>query len=113
MTLAREGVRAWPAHPVLRNNLAVLLELTGDLAEAEDVLRATLAEEPSLPQLSKNLGDLLYRGGRYDEAPGGLSTARPSWRPSWATISTSSSATWRSGGATASGRGIAGTGPRS
>ena len=53
---------------MLRNNLAVLLELTGELAEAERVLRATLAEEPSLPQLSKNLGDLLYRGGRYDEA---------------------------------------------
>ncbi len=68
VSVAREGVRAWPAHPVLRNNLAVLLELTGELAEAESVLRATLAEEPSLPQLSKNLGDLLYRGGRYDEA---------------------------------------------
>ena len=68
VTLAREGVRLWPAHPVLRNNLAVLLELTGELAEAESILRATLSEEPSLPQLSKNLGDLLYRGGRYDDA---------------------------------------------
>ena len=38
------------------------------LAEAEQVLRAALAEEPSLPQLSKNLGDLLYRAGRYEDA---------------------------------------------
>jgi len=46
----------------------VLLEATGELAEAEQLLRAALADEPSLPQLSKNLGDLLYRAGRYDEA---------------------------------------------
>lgn len=66
--LAREGVRLHPGHPVLLNNLAVLLESTGELAEAERVLRETLAEEPSLPQLSKNLGDLLYRAGHYDDA---------------------------------------------
>jgi tetratricopeptide (TPR) repeat protein len=66
--LAREGVEAWPSHPVLRNNLAVLLESAGELADAEWLLRAALAEEPSLPQLSKNLGDLLYRAGRYDDA---------------------------------------------
>ncbi len=29
---------------------------------------AALADEPSLPQLSKNLGDLHYRAGRYDDA---------------------------------------------
>ncbi|MEZ4412622.1 MAG: tetratricopeptide repeat protein [Gemmatimonadales bacterium] len=68
VTLAREGVKAWPQHPVLRNNLAMLLETTGDLVEAERLLRAALADEPSLPQLSKNLGDLLYRAGRYDDA---------------------------------------------
>lgn len=68
VALGKEGLEAWPAHPVLLNNLAVLLEAAGELAEAERLLRAALAEEPSLPQLSKNLGDLLYRAGRYDEA---------------------------------------------
>jgi tetratricopeptide (TPR) repeat protein len=68
VAVAKEGTKAWPQHPVLRNNLAVLLEATGDLAAAETLLRAALADEPSLPQLSKNLGDLLYRAGRYDDA---------------------------------------------
>ncbi len=31
-------------------------------------MRAARQAEPSLPQLSKNLGDLAYRGSRYDEA---------------------------------------------
>ncbi len=66
--VARAGVAAHPAHPVLRNNLAVLLEASGDLAGADALLRSALAEDPSVPQLSKNLADLLYRAGRYDEA---------------------------------------------
>jgi tetratricopeptide (TPR) repeat protein len=53
---------------VLQNNLAVLLELAGDIQAAETALRAALGEDPSLPQVSKNLADLLYRNGRYDEA---------------------------------------------
>ena len=65
---ARAGVAAHPVHPVLRNNLAVLLEACGDIAGAETLLRAALADDPSLPQISKNLADLLYRSGRYDEA---------------------------------------------
>jgi tetratricopeptide (TPR) repeat protein len=65
---ARAGLEAWPAHAVLRNNLAVLLEASGDIAGAETLLRAALADDPSLPQISKNLADLLYRSGRYDEA---------------------------------------------
>jgi tetratricopeptide (TPR) repeat protein len=53
---------------VLRNNLAVLRELAGDVAGAETMLRAALVEDPSLPQISKNLADILYRFGRFDEA---------------------------------------------
>jgi len=48
--------------------LAVLLEASGDLAGAEAELRAGLADDASLPQISKNLADLFYRAGRYDDA---------------------------------------------
>jgi tetratricopeptide (TPR) repeat protein len=65
---ARAGVDAYPASAVLQNNLAVLLELSGDAQGAEAALRAALAEEPSLPQISKNLADILYRNGRYEDA---------------------------------------------
>jgi tetratricopeptide (TPR) repeat protein len=65
---AREGAETYPASAVLQNNLAVLLEQQGDAQAAEAALRAALGEDPSLPQISKNLADLLYRSGRYDEA---------------------------------------------
>ena len=65
---AREGVAAYPKNPVLQNNLAVLLELSGDIEGAEAMLRSALAEDAALPQVSKNLADILYRSGRYDEA---------------------------------------------
>jgi tetratricopeptide (TPR) repeat protein len=68
LDLATEGVNRHSGHPVLRNNLAVLLEATGAMAEAEAALRQLLAEETTLPQPFKNLGDLCYRAGRYDEA---------------------------------------------
>ncbi|MGH7519056.1 MAG: DUF4388 domain-containing protein [Gemmatimonadales bacterium] len=68
LATARAGVTAHPANAVLRNNLAVLLEASGDLPAAEAELRAGLAEDPSLPQISKNLADLFYRAGRYDDA---------------------------------------------
>ena len=61
---------------MLQNNLAVLLELSGDIAGAETMLRAALAEDPALPQISKNLADILYRNGRYDEAARGLRAGR-------------------------------------
>ncbi|MBI1967097.1 MAG: tetratricopeptide repeat protein [Gemmatimonadetes bacterium] len=66
--LAETGVTAHPGNAVLRNNLAVMKELGGDLARAEELVAAARHDEPSLPQLSKNLGDLCYRGSRYDEA---------------------------------------------
>jgi Flp pilus assembly protein TadD len=65
---ARQGVAAHGGHAVLRNNLAVLLELSGDMSGAEQALRGAYAEEPTLPQISKNLADLLYRSGQYDDA---------------------------------------------
>src|SRR5437660_21376 len=62
------GAEAFRSPAALQNNLAVLKELAGDLTGAEDVVRAARKNEPSLPQLSKNLGDLAYRASRYDEA---------------------------------------------
>ena len=61
-------MQAFPNDPVLANTLAVLLELTGDAVGAERILRALLEEDASLPQLSRNLGDLCYRSGRFDQA---------------------------------------------
>ena len=66
--LAAAAVAEHPENAVLRNNLAVLRELSGDLAGAEELVRAARSDEPSLPQLSKNLGDLAYRAARYDDA---------------------------------------------
>jgi Flp pilus assembly protein TadD len=68
LQIAREGVATYSNNPVLQNNLAVLLELSGDVQGAEAMLRAALAEDAALPQVSKNLADILYRNGRYDEA---------------------------------------------
>jgi len=67
-TLAAAGAQAFPTSGTLRNNLAVLQELGGQLPAAEELVRAARHDEPSLPQLSKNLGDLAYRASRYDEA---------------------------------------------
>jgi len=66
--LAEQGVEAYPSHAVLQNNLAVLKELAGELDAAEQLILGARKNEPSLPQLSKNLGDLAYRASRYDEA---------------------------------------------
>ena len=68
LSTVREGVAAYPDHPVLRSTLGVLLEGTGEVGEAEAHLRHALSEDPTIPQISKNLGDLLYRAGRWDEA---------------------------------------------
>jgi len=65
---AQQGVEAYPSNPVLLNNLAGLLEAAGDTQAAESILRSALAEDAALPQVSKNLGDIFYRTGRYDEA---------------------------------------------
>src|SRR5207249_1506154 len=54
--VATQAVERYPQHGVLRNNLAVLHELSGALPQAEELARAALHDEPSLPQLSKKLG---------------------------------------------------------
>jgi tetratricopeptide (TPR) repeat protein len=68
LATARDGVNAFPEQPVLRMSLAVLLEGSGQVGEAEAHLRHALGEDPTIPQISKNLGDLLYRAARWEEA---------------------------------------------
>jgi tetratricopeptide (TPR) repeat protein len=68
LSAAGEGAERYPSDAVLLNTHAVLLEATGDLGAAEAVLSRALGENPSLAQVSKNLGDVLYRLGRYEEA---------------------------------------------
>jgi Flp pilus assembly protein TadD len=66
--LLREGLEAHPRHPVLVNNLAAFAELLGETERAQRLLSDVVADEPAVPQLYKNLGDLEYRAGRYEEA---------------------------------------------
>jgi tetratricopeptide (TPR) repeat protein len=68
LEIAREGVERHPHDVVLRNNLAVLFEATGNMTSAENLLRETLGEDASFPQPFKNLGDVCYRSGRYEDA---------------------------------------------
>ncbi len=67
-SLLQEGVEANPHAAVLLNNLAVLHERANRFDEAASLVDRGLHEDATLPQLQKNHGDLLYRGGRYDEA---------------------------------------------
>ena len=53
---------------MLRNNLAVVLEILGQDEEVERLLASALAEDPWMAEVSKNLGDLYYRTGRFDQA---------------------------------------------
>lgn len=66
--LLRRGLEVYPRHPVLTNNLAVVLEIRGDVDGAAAILQQALGEEDALPQAAKNMGDLLYRAARYDDA---------------------------------------------
>ena len=63
-----EGLAQHPRVAALHNTGAVIQERRGDIERAVAALEEGLAEDASLPQLHKNLGDCLYRAGRYDEA---------------------------------------------
>ena len=56
------------ARALFYNNLAVDAMLAGRLSQAEDLLRFLLAQQPDLPELHNNLGVLLNRKGRAEEA---------------------------------------------
>ena len=63
-----EGMIVHPHSAVLVNNLATVLERRGRYADAANAVERGQLEDPTLPQLHKNAGDLHYRAGRYDDA---------------------------------------------
>jgi len=63
-----EAVSAHPHVAPLFNNLAAVLERAGEYDAARAAAEHGLNEDAGVPQLHKNLGDLHYRGARYDEA---------------------------------------------
>ncbi len=66
--VASDGVARHPASAGLAVNAGVIFERKGDLARARELYEQAFEHDSSLPQASKNLGDLLYRDGRHEEA---------------------------------------------
>jgi tetratricopeptide (TPR) repeat protein len=64
----KEGTKAHPRAAVLLNNYAVVLERLSSFDEARSAAERALQEDAGLPEVHKNVGDLHYRVGRYDEA---------------------------------------------
>jgi tetratricopeptide (TPR) repeat protein len=64
----KEGTMAHPRAAVLLNNCAVVLERLSSFDEARSMAERALHEDAGLPEVHKNVGDLHYRVGRYDEA---------------------------------------------
>jgi tetratricopeptide (TPR) repeat protein len=68
ITILNEGVTAHPHSAALLNNLAVVLERAGRYDDARAAADRGIHEDPALPQLHKNFGDLQYRATQYDDA---------------------------------------------
>lgn len=63
-----EGVSRYPSAAVLLNNLAVAQEAVGDFERARQTIERGVQTENPMPQLYRNLGDILKRAGRAEEA---------------------------------------------
>lgn len=63
-----EGVSKYPSSAVLLNNLAVAHESVGDFDRARQSIERAVQTENGMPQLYRNLGDILKRAGRSEEA---------------------------------------------
>lgn len=63
-----EGVARYPSAAVLLNNLAVAQEAAGDFERARESIERAVQTEYSMSQLYRNLGDILKRAGRAEEA---------------------------------------------
>jgi tetratricopeptide (TPR) repeat protein len=62
------GVATHPHCAILHNDLAAGYERRGRTQDAITAAERAAVEEPALPQVHKNLGDLHYRNARYDDA---------------------------------------------
>jgi tetratricopeptide (TPR) repeat protein len=66
--LLEEAIEAHKRVAALHNNLAALLEQRSAWGQALETAEKGAAEDQALPQLHKNIGDLHYRVGRYEDA---------------------------------------------
>ncbi len=67
-TILTDGVAVHPHAATLLNNLAAVQERMGDNDAALATAERGLHEDAGVAHLHKNIGDLRYRAGRYDEA---------------------------------------------
>lgn len=75
MAILVEGTTAHPHAAALHNNLAAIYERRGRAIDAAAAIDRGIVEDPTMPQLQKNAGDLAYRSGRYQEALEGYQRA--------------------------------------
>jgi len=68
VSMLAEGVGRYPSSGVLLNNLAVGQEAGGDFERARQSIERAVQTDCAMPQLYRNLGDILKRAGRTDEA---------------------------------------------
>lgn len=68
VSLLAEGVARYPSSGVLLNNLAVAQEAGGDFEKARQSIERAVQTDCAMPQLYRNLGDILKHAGRTDEA---------------------------------------------
>lgn len=68
LSIVNDGLAAYPRAAALYNTLATVQERRGDVRAATEAANRGLHEDSNLAPLHKNLGDSLYRAGRYDQA---------------------------------------------
>jgi tetratricopeptide (TPR) repeat protein len=66
--ILREGIELHPHRAPLYNNLAVVLQRAGQDSEALAAAERGSLEDPTVPQLHKNVGDVHYQAGRFEDA---------------------------------------------
>jgi Flp pilus assembly protein TadD len=68
VTVLTDGVARYPSAAVLLNNLAVAEEARGEFERARQTIERAVQTDCGIAQLYRNLGDILKRAGRSEEA---------------------------------------------